>query len=151
MHYVKDWRTDILLLPLIDTAVTKPTQQISAANSVTEVRGIIHLTPHFLVAKAISISEQWQCRTVDEIMKFLSFLSHGGNTNTVFFTCSASRHMHYYHHFLFLKYNSLFEQTNPNEMGEGPTCEVRGITIRDVFKYKYLLQQIFINQHPPYI
>lgn len=83
-------------------------------------------------------------------MKFLSFLSHSGNMNTAFFTYSASWHKHYYHHFLFLKYNSLLKLTNPNVMAEGLMCEVRGITTRDVLKYKYLLQQIFINEHPPY-
>lgn len=144
MHDVKDSRMSVLQLPLTDTAVTKTTQHISAVNSVTEGRVIFHLTSVFSVANEISISEQWQDRTVDEIMKFLSFSSYSCNMTTTFLhmvqadTCIITITS------LFLKYNSLLKQTNPNIAGEGPTCEVRSITTRDVFKYKYLLQQVHL-------
>lgn len=90
MHDVKDSRTSVLQLPLTEMAVTKTTLQISAVNSVTEWGGIFLLMSVFSVANEISISEQWQDRTVDEIMKFLSFLSHGCNTTTTFVTYGSS-------------------------------------------------------------
>lgn len=98
----------------------------------------------FSVANEISIFEQWQDRAVDEVMKFLSFLSHGCNMTTTFShtvqadTCITTITS------LFLKYNSLLKQTNPNITGEGPTSEARGITTRDILKTKYLLQQMHV-------
>jgi len=147
MHDVKDSRMTVLQLTLTDMAVTKTVNQCCKFSYRRGEKSFIYvlfweITPSFSAAKEISISEQWQYRAVDEIMKFHSFLSHGCNTTTTFLhtvqadTCSITITS------LFLKYNSLLMQTNPNITGEGSKSEGRGITTRDVFKYKHLLKQM---------